>query len=194
MYLTYHHTMAMIQNKRKASSYNMKTKSTDPEQESVQLISYRHTTGTTDKTHKTVETSVRGVLERNGKMVPIYKNIQKMKIAFFTRSTNSKTSHTGRKGSRGEHSGAPDPDDPDDSIYPVDNPMYCITDKGYNDSYLYAQVYKPKKKQRRSKCKSFQPRKNRGAEPISVYSPDEDNEAGMGVHWPAPPPPPEVDI
>ena len=114
--------MALIQNKRKAGSYNIKTKSTETEQESVQLISYRQTPGTTDKAHKT---SVRGVLEGDGKMVSIYKNIQK--IAFFRRSTNSKTSYTGRKSSRGEHSGAPDPDDRDDSSYPIFNPTYGIT-------------------------------------------------------------------
>ena len=131
MYLTYHHTMTLIQNKRKAGAYNLKARSSETEQESVQLISYRQTTGT-DKTHKTVELNLQGAVKRDGKMVPIYKNTRKMKIAFFRRSTNLKTSYTGRKSSRGEHSGAPDPDDRDDSSYPRDNPAYGITDEGYN--------------------------------------------------------------
>ena len=68
-------------------------------------------------------------------------------------------------------------------IFGVDSDIYANVARRIQYSYCHYPGSPPKKK------------KNLGSEPISVNDlGDAEGGAGMGVNWPLPPPPPEVDI
>lgn len=164
--------MALVQIKRKARSYNLKTRTTEIEQD-IQCISYRQTPESNDKTE---ETNIREKDKRDEKMVTSYKFINGIS-GVCRRSTDSKTAHKDRKRSKSTHS----------HDINLNNPVYASTD-------TYCHVKERKGGLKLRKPESYK-RKNKVSEPISVNGLVEaDDGAGLIVHWPAPPPPPEVDI
>ena len=187
--------MAFLQTKRRAGSYNIKNRKSTIKNENVQVTCCLHTPSVTDMTEDSKE---RKKTKGNVKDV-IIKKLHKVR-SYFRRSTSSKNAE--EQDSRDRHPG--DMNQTLDLYSHINKPKDSRDRHSGEEMNPTLDVY----------CSMFcdiaihedfedydaivnfsYPYRNAGSEPIPTnVEVDVEEEALMDVHWPAPPPPPDVYI